>query len=565
MFWKNHQSKQRDEQTVDNVKHFSFVGNVLVIIIVVVIAIVVCGTAIWFGVASLPANRVSRYMGAAERYLGEMNYEQAIIEFERLLEIDPMNEDAIIGLADAYVSMGNSEKAIKVLNDGYELTGSRRIEELLNKLQETTTSSIAENSSSSNSQPVQSSIISSVESLNPSVESNHIESISLNYLDISDYFEPSDILSTTAEGRIITAAANDENNISLPYKSVFLSDDLHITELDAVFTSGLYCTENHPLVDWQTPSLVHNNGTQHVYKATSNGSELIKTSPYPMYVTQDGYIAYYASRNNSSVTVNIQSPSGEIVSSTSIDGYCDPVGWAYGAVVDRLSISDRHLFYNVDTKGASFEYHLYTEQMRNTVTGYYDRKWIRYLFYKTGEVVLDEVIGTAANGYHNTFSYPEKLTHLGKTYLSSFGSITHFYSDVAVVEYHDSNYTPIDTIDGYYIEPEYAAYVLVNTENEKCSQLYKELSSAGNELFIATNFDGQKCYLDKNGREISIKYADIGAFGGEYSFVLENGIYYLIDRNFDKLLKIEGTDAKNVGDNMFSCVRAGKLHLVSVR
>ena len=51
MFRQKRQSKQENGHTTGNVKQFSFVGNVLVIIVVVVIAIVVCGTAIWFGVA----------------------------------------------------------------------------------------------------------------------------------------------------------------------------------------------------------------------------------------------------------------------------------------------------------------------------------------------------------------------------------------------------------------------------------------------------------------------------------------------------------------------------------
>lgn len=564
MFRQKSQSEQGDEHTTGNVKQFSFIGNVLVIIVVAIIAIVVFGNAIWFGVASLPANRISRYMGAAERYLGEMNYEQAIIEFERLLEIDPMNENAIIGLADAYASIGNSEKAIKVLNDGYELTGSERIEMRLNDLRESTTDSVTENANSSNSQAVQSPGYSSAASLNPSVESNTTESISLNYLDISDYFDSTDILSTTADGQIITATANNNYGTARPYKSVFLSNDSHITELDTVFTSGLYCTEDHILVGNQTPDLVHNNGTQHVYKATSNGTELIKTSPYPMYVTQDGYIAYYASRNNSSVTVNIQSPSGKIVSSTTIDGYCDPIGWANGGIVDRLSISNS-LFCFADTKGAPFAYHLYTEYVRNTVTGYYDTKWVQYLFFTTGDVVLDEEIETAAMRHHDTSSYPEKLFHSGKTYLPAFNNVTYSENNAVIVEYYDSNHPPIYGMDEDYIEPEYAAFALVNTENGKCSQLYKELSYAENGFFIATDFDGLKCYLNRNGQTVSSKYEDIGAFCGEYSFVLENDTYYLIDRNFDKLLKIEGADVKSVGDNMFSCVRDGKLHLVSVR
>lgn len=543
---------------------FSFKGNVLVIVIAAVLALGIGGTAIGIGISTMPSNRAARYMGAAERYLGEMNYEQAIIEFERLLKIDPMNEDAIIGLADAYASIGNREKAIEVLNNGFELTGARRIERRLNKLQEPTTSSSAENSNDSSSQPVQSSVPSSAGSSKPPVQSNPIVSIGLKYLDVSGYFNSSDILNSVAKGQIITVSKNDEYNNAFPYKSVFLSGDSHITELDAVFTLGIYCTEEKYLVGNDKPNLVHNSGTQHVYKATSNGTELIKTSPYPMYVTQDGYIAYYAMRSSSSVTVNIQSPSGKIVSSTKIDGYSDPVGWAYGVVVDRLLVSNS-LFYFVDTKGAPFVYHLYTDQVRNAVTGYYDTKYIRYLFYKTGEVTLDEIIVTSTVRSYDRSYYPEKFSYSGKTYLLAFNNVTYLKNNVVIVEYYESNHHPIDGMDEDYIEPEYAAFVLVNTENGKYSQLYKELSYAENDLFIATDFDGQKCYLNKNGQEISSKYADIGSFGGEYSFVLENGTYYLINKNFEKFMKIDGADVRTVGDNMFSCVKGGKLHLVRVR
>lgn len=352
---------------------------------------------------------------------------------------------------------------------------------------------------------------------------------------MSEYFAASDILSSVADGRIINAT---KVNDYIPYKSVFISEDLRLTELDKVFTSGIYCTEDHALVGYDKSELVYNNGMQHVYKATSEGTELIKTSKYPMYVTDDGYIAYYSSRSNSSVTVNIQDPSGDIVSSTTIDGYSDPVGWAYGGVVDRLSISDS-MFSFVDTKGASFSYHLYTEQVRNSVTGYFDIKYVQYLFYKNGKVVLDEVlIESNASSNNEALTCPESLSRSGKKYLLLH--ITYIDKNIAAVEYYDSNYTPIEGLDRYYVEPEYAAYALVNMENGMYSQLYKEISSAHNGLFIATDFDGKKCYLDKKGHEVSTRYEDIGSFNGEYSFVLEDDVYYLIDSEFEKLLKIGG-------------------------
>ena len=64
----------------------------------------------------------------------EMNYERAVIGYQRVLEIDPMNVDAIFGLADAYIGMGDMEKAIEILRDGLERTGDERIREKLDEL-----------------------------------------------------------------------------------------------------------------------------------------------------------------------------------------------------------------------------------------------------------------------------------------------------------------------------------------------------------------------------------------------------------------------------------------------
>lgn len=92
------------------------------------------GAAVAIGVSNSSANRVSRYMGAAERYLSEMNYEQAVIEFQRVLEIEPMNVDAYLGLAEAYLAIEQTDKAIEILKEGLDKTGDERIKNRLDDL-----------------------------------------------------------------------------------------------------------------------------------------------------------------------------------------------------------------------------------------------------------------------------------------------------------------------------------------------------------------------------------------------------------------------------------------------
>lgn len=57
------------------------------------------------------------------RYLSEGNYEEAAIAFAAAIEIDPKQHDAYIGLADAYVGIGNYEKAIEVLAQAVQTVG----------------------------------------------------------------------------------------------------------------------------------------------------------------------------------------------------------------------------------------------------------------------------------------------------------------------------------------------------------------------------------------------------------------------------------------------------------
>ncbi|MGN0687558.1 MAG: tetratricopeptide repeat protein [Oscillospiraceae bacterium] len=88
-----------------------------VIILVVVLVLLIAGTAIGLfatGVVGKPDPE--KLLTTAEKYLSEANYEQAIIEFDKILKIDPTNVDAYLGKAEALNALGRSDEAKAVLD-----------------------------------------------------------------------------------------------------------------------------------------------------------------------------------------------------------------------------------------------------------------------------------------------------------------------------------------------------------------------------------------------------------------------------------------------------------------
>ena len=82
-----------------------------------------------------PANRLSRQLDLGNRYLNEQNYELAIVEFDKVIAIDPMNVEAYLGKADAYIGMRDLSSALQTIQTGYDLTGDDRLEVKLMEIQ----------------------------------------------------------------------------------------------------------------------------------------------------------------------------------------------------------------------------------------------------------------------------------------------------------------------------------------------------------------------------------------------------------------------------------------------
>jgi hypothetical protein len=65
-----------------------------------------------------------------EKYLLELNYEQALVQFLKVIEIEPMNPRGYTGAAEAYIGLGQLDKAEEILKQGLEVVASEDNETL---------------------------------------------------------------------------------------------------------------------------------------------------------------------------------------------------------------------------------------------------------------------------------------------------------------------------------------------------------------------------------------------------------------------------------------------------
>ncbi len=102
---------------------------------ILLLAGVIALVMVLIGIVLIPStarfSRIRDQLALGERYLAEFDYESAILAYEKVLEIDPKNVEAYIGLAQAYIASGDNDTAIRLLQEGFGLTGDRRLEEML--------------------------------------------------------------------------------------------------------------------------------------------------------------------------------------------------------------------------------------------------------------------------------------------------------------------------------------------------------------------------------------------------------------------------------------------------
>lgn len=110
--------------------------SVLLLVIVMCLALTACGKK-----ANDEITNSGASMSWQEQYdlgirlLNEGKYEEAILVFQAMIQIDPKRSEGYQKLADAYVAVGDYEKAASVLMDGFQATGVASLEHQLKDVQ----------------------------------------------------------------------------------------------------------------------------------------------------------------------------------------------------------------------------------------------------------------------------------------------------------------------------------------------------------------------------------------------------------------------------------------------
>ena len=109
--------------------------SVTAVVIIILIMLAACGCGRAAPTAGGAVQSVAELLSLGEKYLLELDYEQAVVCFTRVIEIEPMNPRGYTGAADAYVGLGRSADAIAILEKGlHELPGDTQLQGMLDDI-----------------------------------------------------------------------------------------------------------------------------------------------------------------------------------------------------------------------------------------------------------------------------------------------------------------------------------------------------------------------------------------------------------------------------------------------
>lgn len=191
----------------------------ILIYIIIAIAIVIMGTLTILKNHQVDSpDTAQEHIDLGRIYLTELSYEKASLEFTEAIEIEPLNSDAYLGLAEAYVGMGDTEKAIDVLEEGYDKTGDERLKDMLEELrppEETMVTTAITTEETTTVSAVAMAVVPDLQGLSEEEAIAACETAGLNYsvsYDYSDAIEQGYVI-----GQTIPVNASVAEGISVPF------------------------------------------------------------------------------------------------------------------------------------------------------------------------------------------------------------------------------------------------------------------------------------------------------------------------------------------------------------
>jgi len=86
-------------------------------------------------VFTISPSRLNRQLDLGQKYLEEMDYEQAEVAFNKAIEIDPRSAEAYLGLIEGYIRTGEFDMGLEYAKKGYEMTGDERLKEKIEMIE----------------------------------------------------------------------------------------------------------------------------------------------------------------------------------------------------------------------------------------------------------------------------------------------------------------------------------------------------------------------------------------------------------------------------------------------
>ena len=100
------ENKPETQKQTDNKKDRKGKGKFL--LVGMAAAILLAGGSV-YAYSQTPEQRVNSSISLGNKYLNEMDYEQAAVAFDQALEIEPRNREALLGIMEASVRLGDNE------------------------------------------------------------------------------------------------------------------------------------------------------------------------------------------------------------------------------------------------------------------------------------------------------------------------------------------------------------------------------------------------------------------------------------------------------------------------
>ena len=104
----------------------------IIVSFIVILALILC---IPLFASSSGSIRTRRKLNLGNQYLDELKYEEALALFQEVINIDPKNVDAYLGVVETYIRQNDFETGLNYARMGYENTGDERLQKQIEMIE----------------------------------------------------------------------------------------------------------------------------------------------------------------------------------------------------------------------------------------------------------------------------------------------------------------------------------------------------------------------------------------------------------------------------------------------